>query len=96
MLVFKTNVNSQLNASEVSEALKQSFSIPLDISFDLEDCDRILRISSTSPLEQLAIQVKDAINLIGFNVELLPDEALTIPDFRFQQRLTLKLLTCII
>lgn len=41
--VFKTNVNRRRDANRVLEAIHQTFSNH-KANFDLEDCDRILRI----------------------------------------------------
>lgn len=41
--VFKTNVNSQDHASEIVHALQKMLPFA-KINFDLEDCDKILRV----------------------------------------------------
>lgn len=45
--IFKTNVNSQQLAKRIVSNLNQLYPDYL-INFDLEDCDKILRIASTS------------------------------------------------
>lgn len=44
--VFKTNVNSEQQAREIVAMLKDRFGYAR-VSFDLGDCDRVLRIESS-------------------------------------------------
>jgi hypothetical protein len=44
--VFKTNVNDKRQAHELVSMLSQKF-VEAKINFDLEDCDKVLRIEST-------------------------------------------------
>jgi hypothetical protein len=43
--IFKTNVQYPIIAKEISAALYQQLVHP-KVSFDLDDCDRVLRIES--------------------------------------------------
>ena len=55
--VFKTNVKTKKNADMVINRIKGT--LPVDkINFDLEDCDKILRI------EAKEIQVQPILNLL--------------------------------
>jgi hypothetical protein len=70
--VFKTNVGDRNDAIMLVNLIHGIFG-DYKASFDLEDCDRILRVKSTST------QVKSSllINLferLGFHAEILPDE----------------------
>lgn len=53
--VFKTTINSESDASTVKKRLLAE--LPgLKITFDLDDCDRILRIASDSPVPNSIIK----------------------------------------
>jgi hypothetical protein len=67
--VFKTDVNNAVNAAKLIDQIGQSFNYK--VSFDLEDCDRIMRVTSTSIIApSLLINfLKDA----GFHAEVLED-----------------------
>ena len=74
--VFKTNVNKSADAKFLLEEISRNFP-EYEANFDLEDCDKILRIKDC----QETIQSAPLINLLrhfGFEAEILPD---TIPDF---------------
>lgn len=47
ILIFKTNVNAKEHVQRV-EAVLQSISVVKRWNFDLEDCDRILRIVASN------------------------------------------------
>lgn len=53
--VFKTDVNDPAAACRIIRLLQQSFS-GCRINFDLDDCDRVLRIES----QQASISVEEA------------------------------------
>jgi predicted PP-loop superfamily ATPase len=83
--VFKTNVNSREHARML---LTQMHRIHADYkaNFDLEDCDRILRVECMSG----TVNSSTVINLLkksGFMVEILTDEVIA-PGFRFNQQFT--------
>ena len=69
--VFKTNINSKRIANKLLKELKRHF--PSDkINFDLEDCDRILRIENEfNPIDIL--KYKDICSEWGFQIEILDD-----------------------
>ena len=92
MLIFKTNVDSPSDAAEIIKRLGQSLSIPLEASFDLEDCDRVLRLHATSPLEELVRKVSEVVNSAGFKAEILQDEVFEGKIPKHQRKLSLQLL----
>ena len=78
--VFKTNVTEKYQVEELIHQIKMDFT-DYDVNFDLEDCDRILRVKTTGG----PVQSSNMINLLkirGFEAEVLPDE---IPNIRFNQ-----------
>ena len=69
--VFKTNVKDSGQANMLLDQINKSFD-NYKANFDLEDCDKILRIKCTIGL----IQSTDLITLLkdlGFDAEVLPD-----------------------
>ena len=53
--IFKTNVNNKRQAGKVLKALSTCLPTYL-FNFDLDDCDRILRVKSSGPvIETIAI-----------------------------------------
>lgn len=74
--VFRTNVATPLEASALIDLVQHTFPRYM-ATFDLEDCDRILRIATTDqPIRTAALisLLKNA----GVHIEILPDE---IPPF---------------
>ncbi len=70
--VFKTNVNERNEANRLVEQIHENFE-GHQANFDLEDCDKILRVKSATG----SIQVSRLITLLndfGFHAEVLPDE----------------------
>ena len=69
--VFKTNVRDRCDANMLIEQIQQSF-FNYQANFDLDDCDRILRVKCISGTIQAALIIellKDA----GFDAAILPD-----------------------
>ena len=67
--VFKTDIHRASEASWVALALKSSYKLK-HVSFDLEDCDRILRVES----EKIdADQIVAKLTGLGFQCSILPD-----------------------
>lgn len=65
--IFKTNVKNEISANQIIEELIKD--IPTaEINFDLEDCDKILRIKDIQICPQTIIL---AINKLGFECDLL-------------------------
>ena len=71
--IFKTNVTESHQAELLIGQIQASF-IHCEVTFDLDDCDRILRVKSPE-----TINPQELINLLGrwgFHAELLQDEIL--------------------
>jgi hypothetical protein len=71
--VFKTNVANQNQAQLLVDAIEASFS-NYSANFDLDDCDRILRVVSNGLILQSAVVT--LLSAFGFHAEVLPD---TVP-----------------
>ena len=70
--VFKTNVKNRVHADKLVDRIHKNF-VHYKANFDLDDCDRILRIASSSG----SIEIQPLVELIkesGFHAEVLPDE----------------------
>ena len=65
--VFKTNVQHEEQSEKIIEKLLQEFP-ELNINFDLEDCDKILRVKGLSvPINEIT----ESLNLEGYRCEIL-------------------------
>ena len=73
--VFKTNVQHRELAEQLASILRGQFDFSR-INFDLEDCDRIMRIVSTSPVVQVDILI-DILKGFGYHAEVLLDDDYT-------------------
>lgn len=70
--VFKTNVNSLCHAWLLVFRIEQAFR-EYSVNFDLEDCDRILRVKSSSgPVQPLPLI--ELLERHGYEAAVLPDE----------------------
>lgn len=68
VLIFRTNVNCQNIVSQLGLLLNKHWAIS-GWNFDLEDCDKILRIEASSKISEEIIKIlKDR----GLNCEELP------------------------
>ncbi|MEJ7645732.1 MAG: hypothetical protein WKF87_14150 [Chryseolinea sp.] len=70
--VFKTNVNDRIHAAMIVTKIQENFLL-YEANFDLQDCDRILRVKSMFG----SINSHDVIQFIhesGFRAEVLPDQ----------------------
>lgn len=67
--IFKTNISDAAAAEKISFELGRILPNAA-INFDLDDCDKILRIVSTEPIISQTINFFLA---IGHHCELLPD-----------------------
>lgn len=67
ILVFKTNINSPKKANVVSQQLQQLPDIAWN--FDLEDCDRILRVVTETDHTQKIIDLLGQVNLACAELE---------------------------
>ena len=70
--VFKTNVRHADHASMLVNEIHATFS-DYTANFDLEDCDKILRVASRTAIIQVSAVVKLMENF-GFNAEVLSDD----------------------
>ncbi|MAC96423.1 MAG: hypothetical protein CMC96_13085 [Flavobacteriales bacterium] len=69
--VFKTNIELEQEAGLVLKKIEKQ--IPNSrITFDLEDCDHILRVESGSQINPNLII--EEVSALGFQVSILPDE----------------------
>jgi mevalonate kinase len=69
--VFKTNVEDKEEADKIIEAIHQSFE-DHKANFDLQDCDKILRVVSANEYLQ-ATSVIQLVKTLGYHAEILPD-----------------------
>lgn len=77
--VFKTNVREPIFAYRLVEKIHERFA-DYKANFDLEDCDRILRVKcTTGPVQssRLIALLKEH----GFKAEVLPDDIIPIVNF---------------
>ena len=69
--VFRTNVNDPDHARRLLYKIHHTLT-DYKANFDLEDCDRILRVSCTTGLIQHSFLI-DLLKNDGFDSEVLPD-----------------------
>jgi hypothetical protein len=69
--VFKTNVEEREEAGKIIEAIHNSFQ-DHKANFDLQDCDRILRVVSSNGFLQTTKLIA-LIKTMGYYAEILPD-----------------------
>jgi len=67
--VFKTNINCAEQARELVEQIQRHFT-GYKANFDLDDCDRILRIVTSGAI---AMHFIDWLKDCGCHAEVLPD-----------------------
>jgi hypothetical protein len=83
--VFKTNVWDIRHANRLLDLIHQTFT-QYTATFDLEDCDRILRIHSSTGLVDECFVIS-LVQDFGFTAEVLPNIApLRQPDFLVPDR----------
>jgi hypothetical protein len=70
--VFQTNVRSPQLATTIIQALQNRF-IGLKATFDLEDCDRVLRVQSPYGEPALWARVVALVRGFGVQIEVLPE-----------------------
>jgi hypothetical protein len=81
--VFKTNVAESDHAKMLVAQIHRAFT-HYSANFDLDDCDRILRVQSTSGYV-MAGPVIDLLRDLGFYAEVLPDEVVVVEVFQDQR-----------
>ena len=65
--VFKTNVQDRELAEHIASILRSKFAFSR-INFDLEDCDKILRVESKQICVETVIEI---VSTLGFECEVL-------------------------
>jgi len=77
--VFKTNVRHHEQAKMLSIVIHYTFKA-FTANFDLEDCDRILRVKSENePIEPPCII--ELLNDLGFEATVLPDDVYVMDHY---------------
>lgn len=79
--VFRTNVRDYCDANMLVDQIHAVF-LEYRANFDLEDCDRILRVESRTGLVDVAALVQ-LLKTFGFDADVLPD---TIPELLFDEK----------
>jgi hypothetical protein len=82
--VFKTNVNCRSDANKLIEQIHARYT-DCKATFDLEDCDKILRVKRTVGIVHSA-GVIHLVKINGFNAEVLQDELQLSPAYLFYIR----------
>lgn len=75
--VFKTNVENAFQANTIKDQIQKTF-VDYTANFDLDDCDRILRVKGTDFVH--ATPVIELLKDFGVNAEVLPD---VVPESSF-------------
>jgi hypothetical protein len=65
--VFKTNIHEKKQAALIFEVLMQHFPL-FKINFDLEDCDKILRVEGDCIVQEIIINI---IKINGYQCQIL-------------------------
>ena len=68
--VFKTNVNEPFHAELLIKLIHRIFN-DYNACFDLEDCDKVLRVESSKTIEKNSLM--NLIQTYGFEIEILSD-----------------------
>jgi len=77
--VFKTNVNDPGQAAMLIERIHKTFHT-YSANFDLQDCDRILRVKCSKGVVASSCLI-NLLNQLGFVAEVLPDEYTPVCPF---------------
>lgn len=68
--VYKTNIEEQAIAEDILHKIRTELP-DSDPSFDLEDCDKVLRVETkTKPVDDL--KVRNLVKASGYQIEHLP------------------------
>jgi len=68
--VYKTNVDEHSEATSILDAIREK--VPgSDPSFDLEDCDKVLRVENCTD-EIIDRDIREVLQEHGFDMEKLP------------------------
>lgn len=71
--IFKTNVSSHLLAQQIINEIKAVYK-EADVSFDLEDCDHILRVCVNEEPEEIKQTIVDLFKIAGYLAVALDDD----------------------
>lgn len=74
--VFKTDVTDQYHANMIIDQIQKNFT-GYTVNFDLEDCDKILRVQSANRMIESG-RLISLFKHLGFHAELLPDDPVFI------------------
>lgn len=69
--IFKTDVHDKVKSEKILSKLNKSFPTYI-INFDLDDCDKILRVESNNG----SIDIESILKIVresSFKIELIPD-----------------------
>ena len=83
--VFKTNVNSKAVAEFIVYLLNRNYP-DYEANFDLDDCDKILRIKTSCHSVDIA-SVVSILKEINVHAEILPDETDRVANLHFPEDL---------
>ena len=79
--VFKTNVEDSCHADLLIEQIHKKFNRYI-VNFDLEDCDKILRVAcKTGNIEPAGLI--NFLNEFGYDAEILDDEIIPIRGLEY-------------
>ena len=70
--IFKTNVENSDQANLLISRIHEAFA-GYTANFDLEDCDRILRVKSATGGMESSLLIR-LLEKFGFHAEILPDD----------------------
>jgi hypothetical protein len=73
--VFKTNVRTKSQAQSVIKAIQWAFE-NYKVNFDLEDCDKILRVENPSGFVE-PLSIIQIVEKFGYKGGVLPEEYFT-------------------
>lgn len=77
--VFKTDVNSKESARTLIERIHERFD-HCEANFDLEDCDRILRVKGIRSATEIFI-ILNLVREMGCDAQILPDDYPSFDNF---------------
>lgn len=69
--IFRTNVANENNAQQIVNAVHSNFQ-RYKVNFDLEDCDRILRIENTNGRLNIT-EILQFLKHLGLDAEVMAD-----------------------
>lgn len=79
--VFKTNVEDSCHADVLIEQIHKTFN-NLNANFDLDDCDKILRVECKMSGIEPSLLI-NLLNEFGYEAEILPDEIAPVKRLQY-------------